>query len=290
MTVSKLATISVPADPSNYTKGRDGYHVEKITIHHMAGVLSAKNCGGIFQNPNRNGSSHYGIGVNGEIANYVDEDNMAWTDSNRVSNKTSVTIENSNAATGGDWPISAATFESLIQLCADIARRYNLGKLVPHQNLTWHSLYASTNCPGPWLLSHMDELADRVNAVLGGEPAPKPSNDLSQYTDEQLADMVIKGQFGNGDERKQRLGDRYSAVQAIVNKRLMPNQDKKEEALPADLTGKTVVPIKLQDFRGVPLRQYDKEYTVIEDDGKTVVLGVRGAIWARLPRENVRLA
>lgn len=42
----------------------------------------------------------------------------------------------------------------------------------------------------------------------------------AQYTDEQLADMVIQGKFGNGADRKQALGNRYSNVQSIVNAKL----------------------------------------------------------------------
>lgn len=295
MAVSKLATITVPADPSNYTKGRDGRKIEKITVHHMAGVLTAEQCGRIFQPASRNGSSHYGIGYDGSIANYVDEDNTAWTDNNWVSNTTSVTIETSNSAMGGFWPVSEASFRALIELCADIAERNNLGHLVVGKNLTWHRMYANTSCPGDTLLNRMGELASCVNAILDGKEQPDHSKpqpiNIDDYTDEQLADMVIRGAFGNGEERKKLLGDRYSAVQAIVNKRLLPNQDKRDDKIPdGDLTGKKVVPIKLQDINGTPLRQYDPEYTVLSDDGKKVVLGARSAIWAVLPRENVRLA
>ena len=48
MSNSSLVTIRVPA--VNYSKGRDGRVIEMITIHHMAGVLSAQRCGEIFQN------------------------------------------------------------------------------------------------------------------------------------------------------------------------------------------------------------------------------------------------
>lgn len=46
------------------------------------------------------------------------------------------------------------------------------------------------------------------------------ADDLAQYTDEELADMVIAGKFGNGEDRKEALGDRYTAVQTIVNDKL----------------------------------------------------------------------
>ena len=41
--------------------------------------------------------------------------------------------------------------------------------------------------------------------------------DLSKYSDEELAKMVIRGDFGNGNDRVQNLGNRYDKVQKIVN-------------------------------------------------------------------------
>ncbi|MCW1069382.1 hypothetical protein OJ604_11290 [Streptococcus anginosus] len=35
-----------------------------------------------------------------------------------------------------------------------------------------------------------------------------------------LADAVIRGDYGNGEERKRRLGNLYAAVQARVNAKL----------------------------------------------------------------------
>lgn len=49
MSKSSLTQIVVPADEGNYTKGRDGRSIEAITIHHMAGRLTAEQCGRIFQ-------------------------------------------------------------------------------------------------------------------------------------------------------------------------------------------------------------------------------------------------
>lgn len=59
-------------------------------------------------------------------------------------------------------------------------------------------------------------------AYVGGnvtQKPEKPSDDLSQYTDEQLADMVMEGVFGSNPKRRQMLGDRYRAVQDIIEER-----------------------------------------------------------------------
>lgn len=184
MAHSSLATVSVPADPSNYTSGRPS-RIRCVTIHHMAGVNSAEGCGRIFQNPNRNGSAHYGIGVNGEIGVYVEEENVAWTNSNWASNCESVTIENSNSSVGGDWPVSDATLNSCIKLVADIAKRNGLGTLVPGDNLTWHSMFAATTCPGDYLRSRMQYIADEANKINDNpqptppSPTPTPSGDFA---------------------------------------------------------------------------------------------------------------
>lgn len=165
---SKLVSVIVPASEENFTYGRSGYTLRKITIHHMAGVMSAEACGKLWQNPNRATSSHYGIGVDGEIGQYVDETNTSWCDSNWESNCTSVTIENSNDSTGGEWHVSDATLNSLIKLCADISIRNNLGLLVVGDNLTWHSMYAVTTCPGDYLRSKMEYIASEANKIISG--------------------------------------------------------------------------------------------------------------------------
>lgn len=166
MSKSPLTQVTIPADSSNYTKGRSS-KITEITIHHMAGILSAEQCGYIFQKPGRNGSSHYGIGRDGKIGNYVDESNTAWTNSNWASNCRAITIETSNCEIGGDWKVSAEALRSLIKLVADISKRYGI-KLVKGKTLTWHSMYANTTCPGNYLRSKIDYIIDEANKINGG--------------------------------------------------------------------------------------------------------------------------
>ena len=67
----------------NHYNGRLGYKVTRITLHIMAGYLTGTDS--LFQNPNRQASSTYGIGPNGEIHQYVAESDAPWTDSNHAS-------------------------------------------------------------------------------------------------------------------------------------------------------------------------------------------------------------
>lgn len=171
---SSLATVFVAADPSNYTAGRSKA-VTDITIHHMAGRCTAQRCGEFWQDPARNASSTYGIGYNGEIGCYLDENDTPWTNSNWDSNCRSITIEVANEYKGGDWKVTDASLNSLIRLVADIAKRRGLGTLVKGKNVTWHSMFANTNCPGPYLLSKMDYIIAEANRINSGNPTPAPT-------------------------------------------------------------------------------------------------------------------
>lgn len=48
------------------------------------------------------------------------------------------------------------------------------------------------------------------------------NNPLDNKTNEELAKEVIEGKYGNGEDRKNALGSRYSEVQALVNEMLAP--------------------------------------------------------------------
>lgn len=176
MSHSSLASAVYAADPSNYTQGRRGYNICKFTPHHMAGILTARQCGNIFQNPNRDASSNYGIGNDGTIACYVEEENRAWTSSSRSNDCQAITVEVSDCEIGGEWRISDAAWNSLVNLAVDVCRRYNFRLAydgTPNGSLTTHDMFANTNCPGPYLKSRMNELASTVNAILdGGTAAP----------------------------------------------------------------------------------------------------------------------
>lgn len=182
MSYSDLTSAYLPASSRNYTQGRRGYKICKITPHHMAGRLTAAQCANIFKNPARQASSNYGIGYNGEIACYVDEENRAWTSSNRANDCQAITIEVANSSTGGDWPISDASWNALVKLCVDICRRHGFRLEydgTPNGSLTRHDMFANTNCPGPYLKSRLPELARVVNAKLDGQPEPYPTPEPS---------------------------------------------------------------------------------------------------------------
>ena len=61
----------------------------------------------------------------------------------------------------------------------------------------------------------------RVNELLAGSSASKPPATKPPAVNiDALADAVIRGDYGNGEERKRRLGANYAAVQKRVNQKL----------------------------------------------------------------------
>lgn len=48
--------------------------------------------------------------------------------------------------------------------------------------------------------------------------APDFNNPLARFSNEELAKAVMLGKFGNGAARRRALGDRYAAVQQIINR------------------------------------------------------------------------
>lgn len=123
----------------HYTTGREGAKINKIVIHHMAGVLTAQQCTNVWTN--REASAHYCIGSDGVIGCAVDENNTAWACGDWDANISSISIEFSNSVYGGDWKVADKTIQLGIKLIADIAKRNKLGKLVKGKNLCWHSMF-----------------------------------------------------------------------------------------------------------------------------------------------------
>lgn len=231
----------------NSTNPRN-HKIDTITIHHVAGVASVEQLGSIFSNPGRQASSNYGIGSDGRVGLYVDEANRSWCSSNRENDHRAITIEVSNSSTGGNWPVSQPVMEKLIDLCVDICRRNDIKMLNftgdKSGNLTMHKWFAATACPGPYLESKFQYIADEVNKRLGAvqptdtiyrvqvgafvvkenaeamladlkkagfdgfivtEKKTAPVETTKKKTVDELAKEVIQGKWGSGVDRKNRL-------------------------------------------------------------------------------------
>ena len=215
MTYSNLINGSTPI--TNKCNPRTS-SIKKITPHHMAGNMGAKACAEYHRDCDRNASANYYIGTDGTIWGGVPEEYRAWTSSSWANDNQAITIEVANSATGGNWPVSDAAFNSLVRLCKDICSRYGISLSWTGNasgTLTCHDMFTSTNCPGPYLKSRLPELAKLVNGT-----APVTGNKKSV---DEIAREVINGKWGNGDDRKNSLqtaGYDFNTVQSKVNELL----------------------------------------------------------------------
>lgn len=210
---SPLAEKFIPADESNYTKDRSQYStIKEITIHHMAGDMTIESLGGMWQNPARDGSSHYGV-EHTHIGQYVDERDIAWSDGGSDSphgwdaNCRAVTIETANSGGAPDWPVADDTLATLIRLVSDIAKRNALVPLVYGKSLTWHSMYAATACPGPYLFSKLQYIVDEANKINAGSidvPTQEGKTMIDLFTANKDAKLEI---FSEPDVTKAIPGD-----------------------------------------------------------------------------------
>lgn len=155
-----------------FTKGRKGYDgkknfkIEEITVHHAAGVITLDTLKKVLAD--RNISSTYGL-RDTDVRQFVLEENTPWTNSQEAANSRAVTIEVCNSEGAPDWPVSAESYETLIELIYDIAKRNDLLPLVKGVSLTWHRMYSNTACPGNYLFSRLDNIVTQVNALYNAE-------------------------------------------------------------------------------------------------------------------------
>lgn len=280
MNNSPLVDKVIYAHPNNYTRGRSGRKIEIIAIHHFAFKGSIEDCGNIFLDENRKGSSHYGIGNDGRIGLYVDEENTAWANSNWDANCKAVSIETSNSVVGGDWLVGDLALKSLIRLVADIAKRNDLGTLVKGKNVVWHSMYTATTCPGAYLLSKLDYIIAEANKINEVE-----SNDINTYTVKKGDSLwgIAQAVLGNGA--------RYHEIALLNNIKnnlihpgdvlMIPGKDnEKGDTDEVTLGCKVRVKNEAKTYTGGNLASfvYNRNHDVEEIDGDRVVITFGGIV------------
>lgn len=199
-------------DSPNYGQiyGPIGLPCRRLTIHHW-GDPSGQDPYGIINylcRANGNSSAHAVVWP-GNVACIVNYDRAAWHAGNATGNQTSIGLEL-------DPNHIDATIETVAEYIADLIRQ---GVLARNFEIYGHKDWSSTACPGAYY-GRLAEIKARALARLDGKPSAKPAPKASAANIERLAHDVINGKFGNGDERRRRLGASYDAVQARVNQML----------------------------------------------------------------------
>ena len=213
---------------TDFTPGREGNSIEKIVVHHNAGRMTIQECHDLWE---RSGTSaHYQVQCDGRIGQLVWDTDTAWHAGDWNTNLTSIGIEHSDTSNGEPWSITEECLDAGAHLVAALCRFYGLGRPEWGRNLFGHSDFAATACPASLAVggSQHDEYIARAqqwyDAMSGGmgapaapasQPAAQPSAPGGSV--DELAQRVIAGEFGTGDERRAALGSRYDEVQNRVN-------------------------------------------------------------------------
>lgn len=182
--------------------------IVRITPHHMACVAGGVDCAKAHLKGNA-ASANYYIGNDGRICGGVSEDRRAWTsgtgNGKGTNDHTAITIEVSNSERNEPWPISAAAYSSLVKLCADICKRYNIMPHfdgTPNGSITEHCMFQATACPGTTLKGKIEsrQLEKDIIEAMGGSPEPVISDEerIWQYLSPRIGnDYGTAGLMGN---------------------------------------------------------------------------------------------
>ena len=152
----------------NCTKPRN-HEIDTITIHCVVGQASVENLGALFASPSRQASSNYGIGFDGRIACYVEEENRSWCTGNRENDHRAITIEVASDVQH-PYAVKPEAYAALLDLLEDICRRHSIKLNFTGDktgNMTMHKWFQATACPGAFLESKHPEIEAEVNRRLG---------------------------------------------------------------------------------------------------------------------------
>lgn len=139
--IDKLLTIN------KYSRtGERQNKIQYIVVHYVGNAnTSATANRNYFNNLSKThktyASSHYIIGLDGEIIRCIPDDEVAFHSGSYGMNRKSIGIENCHPDWNGKF--SDNTYNSLVELCADLCKKYN----IPINNVIRHYDVTGKSCP-----------------------------------------------------------------------------------------------------------------------------------------------
>lgn len=154
--------------PNGYTRPQTKIKVTKIAIHYVANAMSTAEANrnyfeGLSRSKIRKASSHYIIGLDGDIIRCIPENEQSIATNS--ANPYSISIECCHPDITGKF--NNKTYNALVELCVDICIRYNLNPLT---DLIRHYDITRKICP-KWFVDNPQEwilFKNEVNNVFQG--------------------------------------------------------------------------------------------------------------------------
>ena len=200
----------IQASGANYTSGRGGHAIDGMAVHYTATTASAHNNLVYFSRPGAQASAHLFVDKDGTIRQSVRFEDTAWAVGNFAENQRTVSVEVVSA--GEDF--TEAQIVALAEIYAYLRATYGITRVIRHYDVT------GKLCPAPyvneakWAALKARILGEGSGVAVGdGSGGGVPSGSVAE-----LAQAVIRGEYGNGNARRAALGSRYDEVQAEVNR------------------------------------------------------------------------
>jgi len=131
---------------------------------------------------------------------------------------------------------------------------------------------------------------NQANNTILNDPSVTPNSEI----DENVVDAIYRGDYGNGEERKQRLeeaGYNYADYQARVEAKYYSNNTDSTPTESNELEiGQEVKFTGSEDVNGTPLSYTDRTYTInaFSEDGENVLLDIYGEHYAWVHKSEVQ--
>ena len=191
---------------NGFGSSRNGQLINGVVIHHVAGTNGLR----YVANANsRNSHPTYHIANSGAVTGIVNPSRRPFS-TGGAPDPNAVTFEIDNSSTGGDWPISAAALDSLIDVIVfhgsqspragkGFAKNIK-GQAQSEFFVAWHSQYSATACPGPFIMSQLDYIVSECNkraSSVAPTPAPvAPPAPATRPTKPRLTGWLQRGSTG----------------------------------------------------------------------------------------------
>lgn len=223
-TNSSLATYTKISP--NRTSPRN-HVIDTFTPHVYVGQVTAKRGADGFADPNREASSNYIIGHDGQMALCVEEKDRSWCSGGKDKNGNTIKV---NGVSGKDndhravtveiasdsvapYAITDAAYNALIDLAVDVCKRNGKKKMIWIEDkyqavsyqpkgdeikLTCHRWFANKSCPGDYVYSRLGQIADEVTKRLGGTSSQSSSSTTTPSASTGNTYTVVKGDTLSG--------------------------------------------------------------------------------------------
>lgn len=179
---------------NNFESGRNKHDVKFVIVHTYNG--KGRSLFNYFNDPNSGVSAHYAVFLDGNLEQYVNEEDTAWHAGNLDANYDSIGIEHQDNGKPDDSVRTDELYQASIKLISDIYLRYgwdktNQGLIKPHYE------YTTTGCPGGL---DLDRIRTGVYNRLNPPQGEKESKDM-------MVNDLLRQQLKRIDELNRDLRD-----------------------------------------------------------------------------------